>query len=161
MGPALASVDTDGGVPYDTFIGPRLLPDIKNLRAASIWTYDQDQPAIAVSSDENYVYVAGLGVGAAGSKQDPPKVLPCVFRVDVEKRGPAEVFVGNLDTAGKTEAALAAPLLPHASPTAQPASPRGIAAAQRKGREGRSNRRFARPLADPAGPSRRRRDAGL
>ena len=33
-GPALVAVDADGGIPYDTFLGPKLLPDIKDLRLA-------------------------------------------------------------------------------------------------------------------------------
>src|SRR5687768_9786599 len=31
-GPCLAAVDADGGLPFDTFLSPRLLPEIKNLR---------------------------------------------------------------------------------------------------------------------------------
>ena len=33
-GPALVAVDADCGIPYDTFLGPRLLPDVKDLRLA-------------------------------------------------------------------------------------------------------------------------------
>jgi DNA-binding beta-propeller fold protein YncE len=106
--PALVAIDADGGVPYDTFLGPKLLPDIKELRLAGpSWEFWSERPCLAVSSDDKYVYFAGLNAGAGDFKKARP--LPCVFRVDTEKRGPAEVFVGKLDEPGKEKGLLTAP----------------------------------------------------
>ena len=33
-GPALVAIDADGGIPYDTFLGPKLLTSIKDVRLA-------------------------------------------------------------------------------------------------------------------------------
>ena len=78
------------------------LPDIKDLRlAGENYHYWSDLPCLAVSSDDKYVYFAGLSTGAGDYKKARP--LPCVFRVDAAKRGPAEVFVGKLDQAGQGE----------------------------------------------------------
>jgi hypothetical protein len=107
-GPALAAVDADGGVPYDHFLGPRLLPDIKGLRlAGEQYLYWSERPCLAVSSDDRYVYFAGLGTGAGNYKTTRP--LPCVFRVGVDRRGPGEVFAGKLGQPGKTAGLLTAP----------------------------------------------------
>jgi hypothetical protein len=101
-GPVLCAVDADGGVPYDRFLGPRLLGEIKGLKlAGELYEYWREKPALAVSSDDRYVYFAGLSA-ASGP-------LPCVFRVSAETRGPAEVFVGKLATAGKQRNLLTAP----------------------------------------------------
>jgi DNA-binding beta-propeller fold protein YncE len=101
-GPAICAVDADGGIPYDTFIGPKLLTDIKGLRmAGEPYEFNTEKPALAVSSDDKYVYFAGL----AG----PSGALPCVFRVDAAKRAPAEVFLGKLGAPGKEKDALQAP----------------------------------------------------
>ncbi len=107
-GPALAAVDADGGIPYDTFLGPKLLTDIKDLRSAGslFWS---DQPCLAVSSDDRYVYFAGLTAGPGPDYRKNVRPLPCVFRVDVVKRGPAEVFLGKLDQPGKEKEFLASP----------------------------------------------------
>jgi DNA-binding beta-propeller fold protein YncE len=107
-GLALAAVDADGGIPYDTFLSPRLLPEIKDLRmAGETWMYWSERPCLAVSSDDRHVYFAGLATGAGELRNAKP--LPCVFRVDAEKRGPAEVFAGKLDQPGKEKELLTAP----------------------------------------------------
>jgi DNA-binding beta-propeller fold protein YncE len=107
-GLALAAVDADGGIPYDTFLGPRLLPDIKDLRmAGELWQLWSERPSLAVSTDDRYVYFAGLSTGASDYKSARP--LPCVFRVGVDRRGPVEVFVGQLDRPGKGKDLLTAP----------------------------------------------------
>lgn len=107
-GPALVAVDADGGIPYEKFLGPRLLPDIKDLRLAGDNSqYWSERPCLAVSSDDKYVYFAGLSTGAGDYKQARP--LPCVFRVEAATRGPAEVFLGKLETAGKAMSLLTAP----------------------------------------------------
>jgi outer membrane protein assembly factor BamB len=107
-GPTLVAVDADGGIPYDTFLGPRLLPDVKDLRLAGdnsmFWS---ERPCLAVSSDDRFVYFAGLSTGAGDYRKAQP--LPCVFRADVEKRGPGELFVGKLGEAGKEKGQLTAP----------------------------------------------------
>src|SRR5262249_11158288 len=79
QGPSLVAVDADGGIPYDAFLGPRLLPEIKDLRLggelSSFWS---ERPCLAVSSDDKYVYFAGLSKGAGDWRKAQP--LPCVFR---------------------------------------------------------------------------------
>lgn len=107
-GPALAAVDADGGIPFDTFLGPRLLPDIKDLRlAGDLSRYWSERPCLAVSSDDKHVYFAGLSTGAGDYKSTTP--LPCLFRVAVDQRGPGEVFVGKLGEPGKDKGLLTAP----------------------------------------------------
>src|SRR5262249_13087461 len=76
-GPARAAVDADGGVSYDTFLGPKLLPRIKDLRlAGELHLYWSERPCLAVSSDDRKVYFAGLSTGAGAWKTAKP--LPCV-----------------------------------------------------------------------------------
>jgi hypothetical protein len=107
-GPSLVAIDADCGIPYESFLGPRLLPDIKNLRlAGELYQYVVERPCLAVSGDDRFVYFAGLSVDLGDQKKSRP--LPCVFRVDVAKRGPAEVFLGKLDEAGKEKELLTAP----------------------------------------------------
>jgi outer membrane protein assembly factor BamB len=107
-GPALAAVDADGGIPYERFLGPRLLPNIKNLRlAGEQFLYWSERPCLAVSSDDRHVYFAGLSTGTGTWKQTKP--LPCVFRVGADKRGPGEVFAGKLGKPGKEKGLLTAP----------------------------------------------------
>lgn len=107
-GPCLVAVDADGGIPYDTFLGPKMLSEVKELRlAGEIYLYGTDVPSLAVSSDDKSVYFAGLKVGFGDYKKARP--LPCVFRVDAAKRGPAEVFLGKLDQPGKEKNLLTAP----------------------------------------------------
>ncbi len=107
-GPALVAVDADGGVPYDTFLGPNLLPAIKDLRLAGPeYHYWSERPSLAVSSDDKYVYFAGLSAGSGDFRKAQP--LPCVFRVDAARRETAEVFLGKLDQPGKTQQLLTAP----------------------------------------------------
>ena len=85
-GPALVAVDADGGIPYDKFLGPRLLPDIKDLRlAGELYLYYPEKPCLAVSPDDKHVYFAGLSTGAGDYKKAKP--LPCVFRVDTARAG--------------------------------------------------------------------------
>src|SRR5262249_30051965 len=63
-GPALVAVDADGGIPHDMFLGPKLLPEIKDLRlAGELHLYWSELPSLAVSSDDRYVYFAGLSRG--------------------------------------------------------------------------------------------------
>jgi hypothetical protein len=107
-GPALAAVDADGGIPFDTFLGPRLLPDVKDMRLADeLYRYWSERPSLAVSSDDKYVYFAGLSTGVGDYKHAQP--LSCVFRVGADKRGPGEVFVGKLGQPGKEKNLLIAP----------------------------------------------------
>ncbi len=101
-GPVLCAVDADGGIPYDKFLGPKLLKEIKGLKlAGELFQYWPEKPTLAVSSDDKYVYFAGLSAGAGP--------LPCVFRVSARTRGPAETFVGKLGRPGKEKDLLTAP----------------------------------------------------
>jgi hypothetical protein len=106
-GPSLCAVDADCGIPYDTFLGPRMLGDIKNLRMAAELGYNWDVPNLAVSSDDKFIYFAGLSTGADDFRSFQP--IPCVFRVDVEKRGPGEIFLGKPGQPGKEKELLTAP----------------------------------------------------
>ena len=108
LGPALASLDPDGGVPYESLVGPKLLPDRKDLNMANMWFYGQSRPGLALSTDEKFLYFAGLTTGDP-KKKEPAKGVPCVFRVPLEKRDPAEVFLGKLDTPGTEKELLTAP----------------------------------------------------
>ena len=108
QGPALACLEADGGVPAAGVIGPRLLPEIKNLRMTSYYTFGADMTALAISGDEKYLYLAGLGVNDPG-KKGTEAVLPCVFRIDIETRASAEVFVGRQGSPGKEKELLTAP----------------------------------------------------
>jgi hypothetical protein len=107
-GPAVCAVDPDGGVPYDAFVGPKLFPDVKNLRLANQYLAHLDTPVLAMSGDEKHLYVAGLSAGEFG-KDKEHRPVPCVFRVDVATRGPGEVFLGRLGEPGKEGASLTSP----------------------------------------------------
>ncbi len=109
MGPAVASLDADGGVPYQSLVGPKLLPEIKGLTMANQWFFSYSRPCLAMSSDEKFLYFAGLTTGNPKKKEQPIKGVPCVFRVDLRTRGPAEIFLGKLDAPGKEKALLAGP----------------------------------------------------
>jgi hypothetical protein len=109
MGPAIAGLDADGGVPYDKLTGPKLLPEIKGLTMANRWFYSYSRPCLALSSDEKFIYFAGLTTGNPKKKDQPIKGVPCVFRVSVKSRGPAEVFLGKLGTPGKEKQLLSGP----------------------------------------------------
>jgi outer membrane protein assembly factor BamB len=107
-GPCLVAVDADGGIPYEKYLGPKLLTDVKGVRLAGEgYHFWSERPCLAVSGDDKYVYFAGLATGLGDWKKAKP--LPCVFRVDAEKRGPAKVFVGKVDEAGKGKGLLTAP----------------------------------------------------
>jgi len=107
-GPVLLALDADGGVPYETFLGPRLLADVKDLRAANEYLFRLDGLSLTMSGDERYVYFAGLGTGEL-HKPKTFKSLPCVYRVSVKTRGPAEVFLGKADQPGGGKGLLTAP----------------------------------------------------
>ena len=98
-GSRLACLDADGGVPYETFLSAPLLPGIKHLRMSNQYLYGKDTPALALSSDEKFLYLSGLWTGEFG-KDKEHRPLPCVFRIALESRGPGEVFLGKPDTPG-------------------------------------------------------------
>jgi DNA-binding beta-propeller fold protein YncE len=107
-GPCLLAVDADGGIPYESFLGPRLLPEIKDLRLAGDNSqYWSERPCLAVSGDDKHVYFAGLSRGSGDYKSAQP--LPCVFRVSADRRGGAEAFAGKLGQPGKDRELLTAP----------------------------------------------------
>ena len=108
FGPRLAALDADGGVPYEEFLSGPLLGQIKHARAANQYLYGKDAPAVALSGDERFIYLAGFGTGQFG-KDAENKPIPCVFRVDLATRGPAEPFVGQPDKPGTEKELLTAP----------------------------------------------------
>jgi hypothetical protein len=105
-GPSLVALDAEGGAPFDSFVGPKLFPDIKNIRMGSRFVYQNERPpCLAVSGDDKYVYISDLCTGDDKSAQP----IPCVFRVDAEKRGPAEVFAGKPGQPGGDKELLTSP----------------------------------------------------
>ncbi|MCX7590898.1 MAG: hypothetical protein N2255_04650, partial [Kiritimatiellae bacterium] len=108
MGPAIAALDADGGIPYDTLTGPPLLPEIPALTMANQYYLAHSRPCLALSSDEKFLYFAGLTSGNP-EKKETLKSIPCVFRVPIDTRGPAEVFLGRLDQPGSEKEQLSAP----------------------------------------------------
>jgi outer membrane protein assembly factor BamB len=106
-GPAICAVDGDGGLPYEKFIGPKLLTDQK-LDGQVSYYYWHDGASLALSTDGKWLYFAGLGTGQSADLK-AYKLLPCVFRVSTATRGPAEVFLGDLKEAGSGKDRLTAP----------------------------------------------------
>ncbi|MBM4043201.1 MAG: hypothetical protein FJ290_32335, partial [Planctomycetes bacterium] len=104
FGGRLCAVDADGGIPYDTFLGPPMFPDSP---------CPMGMPALALSGDGTHLYAAGIVASQDqwGLKSAP---IPCVFRISLATRG-AEVFVGKQGTERE-----GVPLL----------RPRGVAVAQ-------------------------------
>jgi hypothetical protein len=101
-GPSICAVDADGGIPDGLFLGVKLLPDVKGLKlAGESYASHSERPTLAVSSDDAFVYFAGLS-GDGGA-------LSCVYRVDARTRGPAEPFVGSPGRPGKEKELLTAP----------------------------------------------------
>jgi len=93
----LGCLDADGGVPYDSFLGPKLLSEVKGLTGNGI--------SLAVSSDGKHIYFAGLST----KKGKIVTGHPCVYRLDIKTRGPATVFVGKPGSPGKEKELLNAP----------------------------------------------------
>ena len=90
----LGCLDADGGVPYDTLLGPKLLAKGEGRR-----------PSLAVSGDGKHIYFTGVQTRTGKTKA----WRPCVYRVNLKTRGPAEVFVGKPDSPGKEKGLLTAP----------------------------------------------------
>jgi hypothetical protein len=86
----LCSLDSEGGVPYETFFSAPLFPDLKDP--------ERGRPALALSSDGKHLYAAGIHAGI----YDRSKPVPCVFRIDLSNRT-AEVFLGKIDQSGKAK----------------------------------------------------------
>lgn len=105
LGPRLACLDKDGGVPYSTLYSEPLL-QIKGLRMSNQYAHGFDRPSLAVSGDGKWIYFAGLFTGT-GPKDGKP--VPAVFRVSLDSRGPAEVFLGDIGKAGADDKSLAGP----------------------------------------------------
>ncbi len=102
-GMRLACVDAAGGVPYSTFLSPKLLGEVKGLNMANWSQHAWERPCLATSSDGKYLYLSGLTRG--NNRQS----VSCVYRVDLATRSRAEVFVGKLDMPGKEKALLTEP----------------------------------------------------
>ncbi len=94
-GGRLCAIDAEGGIPYETFLGPPLFPSLE---------YPGGPAALAVSSDGESLYVAGITDGR-WSKARP---VPCVYRVDLATRR-AEVFLGDPNEPGKARDRFTAP----------------------------------------------------
>ncbi|MBM4042892.1 MAG: hypothetical protein FJ290_30755, partial [Planctomycetes bacterium] len=90
FGGRLCAIDADGGIPYDTFLGPPMFPDSP---------CPMGMPALALSGDGKHLYAAGIVASADqwGIKSAP---IPCVFRISLATRE-AEVFAGKRDQSGK------------------------------------------------------------
>ncbi|MCG3178960.1 MAG: hypothetical protein BIFFINMI_01290 [Phycisphaerae bacterium] len=101
-GARLAALDSDGGVPYDTFISDPLVPaDAKGVT--------EQLPALTLSGDGASLYLSGLG---SNWRRDGKRMIytgyPCVLRVDIATRK-AAVFVGKPDQPGNAGDLLTAP----------------------------------------------------
>ncbi len=107
LGPAIASLDPDGGAPYDSVVGPKLLADVPGLTMANMWFTRHSRPALALSGDAKYIYISGLTTG--NPKKKTLAAVPCVFRVDLETRSKAGVFLGKLGKPGREKEQLTAP----------------------------------------------------
>ncbi len=105
LGPRLACLDAQGGVPYPTFYSEPLL-DIKGLRISNQYAHGFERAGLAISSDGKWIYFAGLATGT-GPKDGKP--VPAVFRVNLTTRGPAEVFLGDPAKGGSDEKSFGAP----------------------------------------------------
>ncbi len=105
MGPRLACLDSEGGIPYDSFLGPQLLRDVKGLAANNKYKVIACAPSLAVSGEGKHVYFSGMSI-IAGKKTTP---LSCVYRVDLKTRSKAEVFVGKAGSPGKDKGLLTDP----------------------------------------------------
>ncbi|HOX05975.1 MAG TPA: hypothetical protein PK280_06205 [Planctomycetota bacterium] len=108
MGPAVASLDPDGSAPYEAMAGPKLLADIKELTMANGWFLNQSRPCLALSSDEKFLYLAGLTAGNPKTK-GALRGVPCVFRIPLEKRDAAEPFLGKPGSPGTDKELLTGP----------------------------------------------------
>jgi DNA-binding beta-propeller fold protein YncE len=109
FGPRLCTLDADGGVPYEKLAGPKLLTDVKGLTAGNIRKAYKDHPALAVSGDDKYIYVADMFIQVGKGKKEKTLPLPCVYRVDIKTRSKVEVFVGKQENPGKKEGLLTNP----------------------------------------------------
>jgi hypothetical protein len=101
----LGCLDADGGVPYDTLLGPALLAEVKGVAASHKWRGGGRGHSLAVSSDGKGIYFTGVRAYIAKAAS----WLPCVYRVDLETRGSAEVFAGKPGSPGKEKGLLTAP----------------------------------------------------
>ncbi|MGQ9662951.1 MAG: hypothetical protein ACUVWX_11545, partial [Kiritimatiellia bacterium] len=87
-GGRLCSVDSDGSIPYPTFLSEPLFAEIKDIQ--------EGRPALCISSDGKFLYAAGIWAGA----YDKNKPVPCVFRIDPATRK-GEIFLGRPDQSGR------------------------------------------------------------
>jgi hypothetical protein len=94
-GGRLCAIEADGGVAYDTFMSPPLFPELE---------YPGGRPALALSSDGKFIYVAGIYNG----RWEKASPVPCVWRIDVGTRQ-CEVFLGQPDSSGKAGDLFTAP----------------------------------------------------
>ncbi len=99
----LASVASDGGSPYETFLSAPTLPKSGGLSISG--PICKDEATLAVGEGDKYLYVSGLRIGKAKSS----KPFPAVYRLDLETRGKAELFAGDPKKAGRTGKLLTAP----------------------------------------------------
>ncbi|HOX05273.1 MAG TPA: hypothetical protein PK280_02635 [Planctomycetota bacterium] len=107
MGPAIASLDADGGAPYDSVVGPKLLAEIPGLNLANGYQLSVSRPALALSTDEQHLYLSGLTAGDPKNKSVAG--VPCVFRIDLKTRAKAEPFLGKVGSPGKEKDLVTSP----------------------------------------------------
>ena len=106
-GEHLVCVDAEGRSPYDSYLGKPIFDGARYSKYSGV-----PGRYLAVSGDDKYVYVSGVGGNFNGKKQ----TRHCVYRVDTATRGKAKPFVGDPDKAGDGKNLLK--------------SPRGVAAAK-------------------------------
>jgi hypothetical protein len=93
----LASVGPDGGIPYDTFAGPKF------AGAAA-----PGDPYLAAASDGKSVYLTGIDRGAADASRNSPNG-PALCRVELPGRTDAKPFFGEAGKPGNDQTHLADP----------------------------------------------------
>src|SRR5262249_6383421 len=87
-GSCLAAVDSEGGIPWDTY-------EARLLEKGGV-----TRPFVAVSSDNKWAYVSGL---AKGNGELP---LAAVYRIKLPERHLVETFFGVPETPGSDESHL-------------------------------------------------------
>jgi hypothetical protein len=97
QGIRLAGLDSSGATPFGDFAGPFLF-------GKSLWTSLEQRVFVATSSDDQCVFMTGLGhcsQTVSAAKLDNP--YPAVFKVKLPERSAAAVFFGDMKTTGSDE----------------------------------------------------------
>jgi hypothetical protein len=100
-GGSLGMLALDPALQRVPLAGPKLLP-----RGATASFQTAKRSFVAASGDSKHAYFTGIAPRRAYSGS-PARMYPCVFRVKLPERSPAEPFFGDPDQAGDGDARLA------------------------------------------------------